>query len=162
MWLRIISAYSVAALVPMLLSNAHGDNCRVFTIISASTLAATLVSPVSAVGVSLVLCLCPKRMLWWPNDEEADTVTSLMLEVLKWMDAHDDVLPAIIQDPTPQQKEETNLRYKWKNFRNRKILEIHLNDAQHALLEEHRSTRNAPERFGFNGRGCTLVSEEQQ
>ena len=37
-WLRIISAYSVAALVPTLLPSAHGDNCRVFTTISASAL----------------------------------------------------------------------------------------------------------------------------
>ena len=82
-WLRIICAYSVAALVPTLLPNAHGDNCRVFTTISASALAATLASPAAAVGVSFVLCLCPTRMLWWPSDEETDTVTSLLREVLK-------------------------------------------------------------------------------
>ena len=82
-WLRIICAYGVAALVPMLLPNAHGDNCRVFTTISASALAATLASPAAAVGVSFVLCLCPTRMLWWPCDEETDTVTSLLREVLK-------------------------------------------------------------------------------
>ena len=58
-WLRIICAYSVAALVPTLLPNAHGDNCRVFTTISASALAATLASPAAAVGVTFVLCLCP-------------------------------------------------------------------------------------------------------
>ena len=34
-WLRIICAYGVAALVPTLLPNAHGDNCRVFTTIAA-------------------------------------------------------------------------------------------------------------------------------
>ena len=126
-WLRIICAYSVAALVPTLLPYAHGDNCRVFTTISASALAATLVSPVVAVGVSFVLCLCPTRMLWWPNDEETDTVTSLLREVLKWMDAHDDVLPARHTRPTPQQKEENSLRVKYKHYRKKTI---HLTDAQ--------------------------------
>ena len=54
-WLRIICAYSVAALVPTLLPNAHGDNCRVFTTILASALAATLASPTAAVGATPVL-----------------------------------------------------------------------------------------------------------
>ena len=132
-WLRIICAYSVAALVPTLLPNAHGDNCRVFTTISASALAATLASPTAAVGVSFVLCLCPTRMLWWPSDEETDTVTSLLREVLKWMDAHDDVLPARHNRPTPQQKEENSLRVKYMHYQQKKI---HLTDAQRALQEE--------------------------
>ena len=58
-WLRVVSAYSVAAIVPMLLPSAHGDNCRVASIIAASTLAATRVSIASAIGVSIVLWLCP-------------------------------------------------------------------------------------------------------
>ena len=133
MWLRIISAYSVASLVPTLLPNAHGDNCRVFTTISAGTLAAIFASLAVAVGVSVVLSLCPTRMLWWPNDEETDTVTSLLREVLKWMDAHDDVLPAIFKHPTPQQKEESNLKYRFKNYKQRIS---YLTDAQRSLQEE--------------------------
>ena len=129
-WLRIICAYSVAALVPTLLPNAHGDNCRVFTTIAASILAAALVSPAAAVGVSFVLCLCPTRMLWWPNDEETDTVTSLLREVLKWMDAHDDVLPVYHRRPTPRQKEEYRLRLRYKNFKSRTM---DLTRAQRAL-----------------------------
>ena len=62
-----------------------------------------------------------------------DTVTSLLLEIMKWMEAHNDVLPAIFKHPTSQQKEETSLRYKYKNYRQKKI---HLTDAQHALQEE--------------------------
>ena len=69
MWLRIISAYSVAALVPTLLPSAHGDNCRMSTTISASGLAAIRVSPTAALGVSFALCLCPTRMVWWRADE---------------------------------------------------------------------------------------------
>ena len=49
------------------------------------------------------------------------------------MEAHNDVLPAIFKHPTSQQKEETSLRYKYKNYRQKTI---HLTDAQHALQEE--------------------------
>ena len=154
-WLQIICAYSVAALVPTLLPNAHGDNCRVFTTISASALAATLASPAAAVGVSFVLCLCPTRMLWWPTDEETDTVTSLLREVLKWMDAHDDVLPARHNRPTPQQKEENSLRVKYMHYKQRAI---NLTDAQRALQEE--IDRRATNQKDLGNRGCTLVRQE--
>ena len=93
-WLRIICAYSVAALVPTLLPNAHGDNCRIAATTAASTLAAARVSVASAVGVSTVLWLCPARVLWWPINEDTDSVTALLRAILKWMDSHDDVLPA--------------------------------------------------------------------
>ena len=49
------------------------------------------------------------------------------------MGAHDDVLPAIIEDPTPQQKEEVSLRMKYKNYKQKNV---RLTDAQHALQEE--------------------------
>ena len=62
-----------------------------------------------------------------------DTVIPVLLEVMKWMDAHDDVLPVIIKHPTPQQKEENSLRHKYKKY---KLKTIHLTDAQHALQEE--------------------------
>ena len=149
-WLRIIFAYGVAALVPTLLPNAHGDNCRVFTTISASALAATLASPTAAVGVSFVLCLCPTRMLWWPSDEETDTVTSLLREVLEWMDAHDDVLPVYHRCPTPQQQEEYSLRLQYKNFKSRRM---DLTDAQRALQVEIDRRATNQKRFRCTGRG---------
>ena len=158
-WLRIISAYSVAALVPTLLPNAHGDNCRVFTTISASALAATLASPATAVGVSFVLGLCPTRMLWWPSDEETDTVTSLLREVLKWMDANDDVLPAKHPRPTPQQEEENGLRLKYKNYKQRTI---NLTDAQRALQEEINRRATNPKRLHAGQRRTTISCRSRQ
>ena len=103
-WLRIIFAYNLAALVPTLLPNAHGDKCRILTTISAGALAATLASPIAAVGVTFVLCLCPTRMLWWPSDEDKNMVTTILQEMLKWMDANDDMLPQYRIRSTPQQR----------------------------------------------------------
>ena len=115
-WLRVVSAYSVAAIVPMLLPSAHGDNCRVATVVAASTLAATRVSIGSAIGVSIVLWLCPARVLWWPKNEDTDSVTALLRDIVKWMDAHVDVLPTRHKQPTPTQKEETALKIKYGNY----------------------------------------------
>ena len=55
-WLRVVSTYSVAATVPVLLPSAHGENCRVGAVNAASTLAAARVSVASAVGVSIMRC----------------------------------------------------------------------------------------------------------
>ena len=49
------------------------------------------------------------------------------------MDAHDDVLPARHNHPTPQQKEENSLRVKYMHYTQKKI---NLTDAQRALQEE--------------------------
>ena len=49
------------------------------------------------------------------------------------MDAHDDVLPARHNRPTPQQKEENSLRVKYMNYKQKAI---DLTDAQRALQEE--------------------------
>ena len=60
---------------------------------AAITPAASRVSVVSAIILSMVLWLCPARALRWPKDETTDKVTSLLKEILRWLDAHDDVLP---------------------------------------------------------------------
>ena len=40
----------------------------------------------------------------------------LLKEVLKWMDAHDDVLPKRHRQPTPVQQEETVLAKRYENY----------------------------------------------
>ena len=40
----------------------------------------------------------------------------VLLVIMKWMDAHDDVLPKRHTKPTPTQKEETALRLKYDNY----------------------------------------------
>ena len=112
-WMCVVSAYSVAAVVPILLPSAHGDRCRVTTAMAASTLAATRVSVASAIILSIVLCLCPASALWWPSDETADKVTLLLKEILRWLDEHDDVLPARNTRAKPAGKEEDALRNRY-------------------------------------------------
>ena len=48
-----------------------------------------------------------------PKLEDAHEV---LLDILKWMDAHDDVLPKRHTKPTPTQKEETALRLKYDHY----------------------------------------------
>ena len=40
----------------------------------------------------------------------------VLLDILKWMDAHDDVLPKRHTKPTPTQKEETALKLKYDDY----------------------------------------------
>lgn len=121
-WLRVISAYSAATIVPVLLPTAHGNDCRVATMMAATCLAGTRASLASAIGISIVLWLCPARALWWPTSDDTDYITVCLREVLKFMDAHEDVLPALHRPATtPAQKEETSLRNRY--------------DKQHALTK---------------------------
>ena len=46
----------------------------------------------------------------------SDSVTSLLRDIVKWLDAHDDVLPKLHKEPTPAQQEEAALRKKYKNY----------------------------------------------
>ena len=100
-WVRVVSAYSVAAIVPMLLPTAHGDDCRVATMIAATCLAGTRVPVTAAINVSIVLWLCPARALWWPTTDEPDNVNRVLKEILEWMDTHDDVPPKVQTKPAP-------------------------------------------------------------
>ena len=125
-------------MVPTLLPSAHGDNCRVYTTISAGVFAAIFDSPVAAIGVSFVLCLCPKQVLWWPTDEDTDSITLLLQELLKWMDAHNDVLPVITDPTNPEQIEANTLRKKYNNYKYKycKKKKIELPRAQQVLQDE--------------------------
>ena len=40
----------------------------------------------------------------------SDSVTTLLRDILNWMDAHDDVLPTLHKEPTPAQQEESALK----------------------------------------------------
>ena len=72
-----------------------------------------------------------------PADEDTDSVTALLREVLKWMDAHDDVLPVRHKRPTSQQgKEENSLNVRYSNYLNRQRGKRKLTDVQRALEEE--------------------------
>ena len=118
-WLTVASAYSVAAIVSMQLPAAHGDNCRVATTITATTLAAAQVSIASAGLGSIVLWLCPPWALWWTKDTKTDNitpafkVTSMLRDVLRWMDANDNVLPARHRQAIAAQNEEDARRNKY-------------------------------------------------
>ena len=129
-WLRVVSAYSVAAIVPILMPTAHGNDCRVATMMAATCLAGTRVSLASAISVSIILWLCPVRALWWPTSDDTDYITVCLTEVLKFMDAHDDVLP---KKEAPAQKERKNLRIKYKRT---KTSCCDFTKEQHALQQE--------------------------
>ena len=92
-WLRVVRAYSVAAIVHMLLPTAHGDDCRVAIMIAGICLAGTRVSLASAISASIVLRPCLACALWWPTTDEPDNVTFVLEEILEWIDNHDDVPP---------------------------------------------------------------------
>ena len=53
----------------------------------------------------------------------AEAISTLLQEILSWMDDHDDVLPKLHNTPTPEQKAEATLRTKYKNYlaRNHKL-----------------------------------------
>ena len=46
----------------------------------------------------------------------SDSVTSLLRDIVKWLDAHDDVLPILHKEPTPAQQEEAALRKKYRTY----------------------------------------------
>ena len=46
----------------------------------------------------------------------ADAISTLLQEILSWMDAHDDVLPTLHTQPSPAQQEEKALKQKYKDY----------------------------------------------
>ena len=46
----------------------------------------------------------------------SDSVTSVLQDIINWMDAHDDVLPTVHKEPTLAQQEEATLRRKYKKY----------------------------------------------
>ena len=132
-WLRVVSAYSAAATVPMQFPTAHGDNCRLATTIAAACLAGARVSLASASGVSAILCLCPAWIVWWTKDGVNDSVTPIFRKVLKWMDDHSNVLPKGNANPPPAKREESDLR---RTFNKRCERSAEFTKDQHRLLQE--------------------------
>ena len=129
-WLAMVSAYGLAAIVPMQLPPAHSENCRVATTIAASALAATHGSFVFAGLASVLLWLCPAWALWWPHksdapikqQEDKHAITSVLNRTLAFMDDHEDMLPYDkYTKPTPEQKEEISLRtqFNWQTRSNK-------------------------------------------
>ena len=53
----------------------------------------------------------------------SDRITTLLQDILNWMDAHDDVLPMLSKEPTAAQQEEASLKSKYNNYlqRNRNL-----------------------------------------
>lgn len=74
-WLRAVSAYSAAAIVPMMLPTAHGITAAWQPRLPQPVSLELVFSLASASVVCAIMWLCPVWILWWTKDGVDDNVT---------------------------------------------------------------------------------------